>query len=184
MVGRELIERGRHSTPSSTSCGEDAPGCTSRFLAVADCLPILQSLAHGRNLGEEPCYLTREPAPPVGQGTYYPECSDHRFPKEAETTEKRGLRGYDGGKKINGRTRHLLVDTEGLMIGVAVHEVSIADLRWRNALVRGGVGERVDKGAPRIDSLQIVEPPRRRWVRVSADEGQPPWASRCCRGVG
>src|SRR5215213_7015249 len=40
----------------------------------------------------------------------------------AKTTEKGGLRGYDGGKKISGRKRHLLVDTEGLVIGVAVHQ--------------------------------------------------------------
>ena len=32
----------------------------------------------------------------------------------AKTTEKGGVRGYDGGKKISGRKRHLLVDTEGL----------------------------------------------------------------------
>ena len=31
----------------------------------------------------------------------------------AKTTEKGGTRGYDGGKKISGRKRHLLVDTEG-----------------------------------------------------------------------
>src|SRR5215217_1239064 len=44
-----------------------------------------------------------------------------------KTTEKGGIRGYDGGKKISGRKRHLLVDTEGLVIGVAVHEANIAD---------------------------------------------------------
>jgi putative transposase len=27
-----------------------------------------------------------------------------------------GPRGYDGGKKVNGRTRHVLVDTQGLII--------------------------------------------------------------------
>ena len=36
----------------------------------------------------------------------------------AKTTEKGGLRGYDGGKNISGRKRHLLVDTEGLVIGI------------------------------------------------------------------
>jgi putative transposase len=45
----------------------------------------------------------------------------------AKTTEKGGIRGYDGGKKISGRKRHLLVDTEGLVVGVAVHEANIAD---------------------------------------------------------
>ncbi|MFK7928850.1 MAG: IS5 family transposase [Myxococcota bacterium] len=44
-----------------------------------------------------------------------------------KTTEKRGIRGYDGGKKIVGRKRHILVDTEGLPIAICVHEASLQD---------------------------------------------------------
>ena len=33
--------------------------------------------------------------------------------QSVKTTEAGGLRGYDAGKKINGRKRHALVDTEG-----------------------------------------------------------------------
>lgn len=41
--------------------------------------------------------------------------------QSAKTTEVGGdQRGYDGGKKINGRKRHLLVDVLGLLIAVAV----------------------------------------------------------------
>jgi putative transposase len=36
--------------------------------------------------------------------------------QSARTTEKGGARGYDGAKKINGRKRHLLVDTGGLVM--------------------------------------------------------------------
>ena len=36
-------------------------------------------------------------------------------------------RGYDGGKKINGRKRHLLVDTLGLLIAVIVTSAAIDD---------------------------------------------------------
>src|SRR5439155_13949609 len=36
-----------------------------------------------------------------------------------KTTEMGGPeRGYDGGKKINGRKRHLLVDTLGLLLAI------------------------------------------------------------------
>jgi putative transposase len=38
-----------------------------------------------------------------------------------------GPRGYDGGKKINGRKRHLLVDTQGLIMRAVVHPADIAD---------------------------------------------------------
>lgn len=38
-----------------------------------------------------------------------------------------GPRGYDGGKKVNGRKRHLLVDTPGLILRARVHPADIAD---------------------------------------------------------
>src|SRR5919112_462104 len=38
-------------------------------------------------------------------------------------------RGYDGGKKVRGRKRHLLVDTEGLVLKVKVHSAKVPDLR-------------------------------------------------------
>jgi putative transposase len=41
--------------------------------------------------------------------------------QSARTTEKWGPRGYDGGKKVKGRKRHLLVDTQGLIIKTKVH---------------------------------------------------------------
>jgi putative transposase len=36
-------------------------------------------------------------------------------------------RGYDGGKKVHGRKRHLLVDTEGLVLKVKVHSAKIPE---------------------------------------------------------
>jgi putative transposase len=44
-----------------------------------------------------------------------------------KTTERGGLRGYDGGKKLSGRKRHVLVDTTGLVLKVVVHEANIQD---------------------------------------------------------
>jgi len=38
-----------------------------------------------------------------------------------------GQRGYDGGKKVKGRKRHLLVDTQGLVLGVRVHSARVMD---------------------------------------------------------
>jgi transposase len=37
------------------------------------------------------------------------------------------VRGYDAGKKIRGRKRHLVVDTLGLVLGVAVTAASVSD---------------------------------------------------------
>jgi putative transposase len=38
-----------------------------------------------------------------------------------------GERGFDAGKKIMGRKRHLLVDTLGLILAVCVHSAGIQD---------------------------------------------------------
>src|SRR5215212_3559337 len=55
-----------------------------------------------------------------------PECRQHRLPV-GEDDRKRGDRGYDAGKKVKGRKRHLLVDTEGLVIRAAVLAADIQD---------------------------------------------------------
>jgi putative transposase len=48
--------------------------------------------------------------------------------QSVKTTEVGGQeRGYDGGKKIRGRKRHLLVDTEGFVLKVRVHSAKIMD---------------------------------------------------------
>ena len=44
-----------------------------------------------------------------------------------KTTEIGGVRGYDGGKKITGRKRHIVVDTMGLLIAVAVTSAAVDD---------------------------------------------------------
>ena len=36
-------------------------------------------------------------------------------------------RGYDGGKKVKGRKRHLLVDTEGFVLKAKVHSAKVMD---------------------------------------------------------
>ena len=42
--------------------------------------------------------------------------------QSVKTTQKGGVRGYDGGKKVKGRKRHRLVETTGLILQVLVHE--------------------------------------------------------------
>jgi putative transposase len=43
------------------------------------------------------------------------------------TSQRGGLRGYDGAKKINGRKRHLLVDTLGLPLALLVTAANVGD---------------------------------------------------------
>ena len=41
--------------------------------------------------------------------------------QSVKTTESGGVRGYDAGKKINGRKRHIVTDTLGLHVELLVH---------------------------------------------------------------
>jgi putative transposase len=47
--------------------------------------------------------------------------------QSVKTTEQGGTRGYDAGKKVNGRKRHIIVDTLGLLLAVVVHAAHIQD---------------------------------------------------------
>lgn len=44
-----------------------------------------------------------------------------------KTTEQGGDRGYDGGKKVTGRKRHIVVDSLGLLLAVAVTAANLDD---------------------------------------------------------
>ena len=41
--------------------------------------------------------------------------------------ESGGVRGYDAGKRIKGRKRHIVTDTIGLLVGLEVHSAGIQD---------------------------------------------------------
>lgn len=47
--------------------------------------------------------------------------------QSVKTTQIPGLRGYDSGKQVKGRKRHLLVDTMGLLLAVVVTAASVSD---------------------------------------------------------
>jgi transposase len=58
------------------------------------------------------------------------DCRHHRQP-EREKRRKRGPcidpHGYDAGKKVKGKKRHILVDTLGLLLHAIVHPADIQD---------------------------------------------------------
>ena len=49
-------------------------------------------------------------------------------------------RGYDGGKKVKGRKRHLLVDTEGFVLKAKVHSAKVMDYEGIKALLERAKG--------------------------------------------
>jgi len=61
--------------------------------------------------------LNRDPAPSISV----------LDSQSVTTTEAGGERGYDGGKKVNGRKRQFWVATHGFLVRVLVHPADISD---------------------------------------------------------
>ncbi|MBZ0163605.1 MAG: IS5 family transposase [Notoacmeibacter sp.] len=124
--------------------------------------------------------------------------------QSVKTTESGGVRGFDAGKKINGRKRHIITDTSGLLVGLVVHSAAVQDRdgapdvlksilkRWpwlRHVFADGGYGgPKLEKALKHLARfrLQIVKRSDkakgfivlpRRWVveRTFA------WLGRCRR---
>ena len=71
--------------------------------------------------------------------------------QSAKTTGVGGeARGYDGGKKVRGRKRHLLVDTEGLVLKAKVHSAKVPDQDGIKLLLKG-----VGACLPRLSQLWV-----------------------------
>src|ERR687895_641080 len=71
--------------------------------------------------------------------------------QSAKTTGVGGeQRGYDGGKKVRGRKRHLLVDTEGLVLKAKIHSAKVPDQDGIKMLLKG-VGDHL----PRLSHLWV-----------------------------
>src|SRR5207237_274619 len=68
-----------------------------------------------------------------------PDDGDHRQP-DRKGRRQRGASldtsGYDAGKKVLGRKRHVLTDTLGLLLAVNVHPASVQDRDGAEALLR------------------------------------------------
>lgn len=74
--------------------------------------------------------------------------------QSVKTTEAGGERGFDGGKKVKGRKRHILVDTMGNLLKVMAHAANI--------------GERA--GAQQV-LLKLPKPLWQRLAKILADGG-------------
>jgi len=79
--------------------------------------------------------------------------------QSVKTTEVGGARGYDAGKKVTGRKRHLVVDTLGLLIAVLVHPASIQDYEGAKELLR-----RAKERFPRLKLLWADSAYGKNWL--------------------
>jgi len=56
--------------------------------------------------------------------------------QSVKTTALPGVRGYDSGKRVKGRKRHILVDTLGLLLAVVVTSAALSDPAGAKCLLR------------------------------------------------
>lgn len=57
--------------------------------------------------------------------------------QSASTTESGGPRGLDAAKRVKGRKRHIVTDTEGFLLAVLVHAANVQDCHGAVPLLRG-----------------------------------------------
>ena len=91
--------------------------------------------------------------------------------QSVKTTESGGVSGFDAGKKVKGRKRHIVTDTLGLMLFGVIHSAGVQD--------RDGAPD-VLKGNP-IPVPLAAPPVRRRWLCGGevAHCPQGPWRLDC-----
>ena len=97
--------------------------------AALDAVRLFRSVELGRHARSHPRRaLCAMPGGRLARGE--PDRRDHRQPERQERG-KRGpainSSGYDAGKKIKGKKRHVLVDTQGLLMHAIVHAADVQD---------------------------------------------------------
>jgi putative transposase len=68
--------------------------------------------------------------------------------QSVKATEAGGERGFDGGKQIKGRKRHILVDILGLLLVIYVHAADILDYEGANDVFRTA-----QRKCPRLEKI-------------------------------
>jgi len=104
-----------------------------QFSTLAICLLAVPYLARRRRLGT--CDQGAARARPQSEGPKrHANRGDYRF-AIGEEGAKRGRRGYDAGKKIKGRKRHIALNTQGNLLAVVVHTAGIQDRMGARAVM-------------------------------------------------
>src|SRR5215216_5694594 len=123
----------------------------ARLSTLEDRTPLLQNLAYRRHMGEDARCLAQAGARAAYGERSSAQCwrsgqsigEDHRRGRRAAWIRRRQ-------EKVKGRKRHLLVDTQGLVLKAKVHAASVMDFEGIKTLLR-----RADVEFPRLKHLWL-----------------------------
>lgn len=90
--------------------------------------------------------------------------------QSVKTAGQGGAKGYDAGKKVSGRKRHLWVDSMGLLLAVAVTAADVHDARAACDLLVGG---RLWADLPRLEVVYGDSHYRARCLQEDVFDGAP-----------
>jgi putative transposase len=76
-----------------------------------------------------------------------------------KTTEAGGIKGFDGGKKVKGRKRHIVVDTLGLLIAVVVSSAKVQDYHGAKPIL-----EKIKDRCPRLEVMWVDGIYEKQWL--------------------
>ena len=83
--------------------------------------------------------------------------------QSVKTTEVGGTKGFDAGKKVKGRKRHIVVDRLGLLLAVVVHSAGVQDCHGAELVLKD-----IEKSYP---NLKVVWADGGDRPRLPAEEG-------------
>jgi len=79
--------------------------------------------------------------------------------QSVKTTEVGGIKGFDAGKLVKGRKRHILVDTLGLLVAVVVTSANVQDYHGAKPLLR-----KVKDRCPRLKVVWVDGIYEKEWL--------------------
>jgi putative transposase len=79
--------------------------------------------------------------------------------QSVKTTEVGGIKGFDAGKKVKGRKRHIVVDTLGLLIAVVVSSAKVQDYHGAKPVL-----EKVKDRCPRLEVVWVDGIYEKQWL--------------------
>src|SRR5215212_2660592 len=113
----------------------------ARLPTLEDNPPLLQNVEARRHLGGKGARRSAQASAGPPEAGPQPSAGVVDSQSVKSTGVGGDQRGYDGDKKVKGRKRHILVDTEGLVLKAKVHSAKVMDHEGIKTLLQWADGQ-------------------------------------------